>query len=325
MARGAALMTAPGPAPSSSRPQRRAGRAGDRSRYPGPARGRRPRAADVPLHGDHERPAGLDRGPAPWSTRPSWPCAKATSTISSSATRSGAVAGIVRNRDLLLFHRYSLAVLTQEIRHAGLPRPSPPRAAACPGWSRSLVEGGAKARNITRAVTAVTDAAVDRLIELAVADLGPPPARFAFLALGSEGREEQTLATDQDHAIVFEDVPGARSRPSRPISWSSGRRRLRTGWPWPATPSASADDHGLEPRVGASPSRTWQRLLRRLARGRPSPRTSWTLKIFFDFRTVHGEPEFAPASSAGIIDEVLAQEPPFLLHYAQYTLQYKAP
>ena len=73
----------------------------------------------------------------------------------------GVVTGIVRNRDLLLFHRYSLAVLTQEIRHA----PSPEAIAAArrglPRLVKVLVEGGAKARNITRAVTAVTDAAVD--------------------------------------------------------------------------------------------------------------------------------------------------------------------
>ncbi|NIR46456.1 MAG: signal transduction protein, partial [Gemmatimonadetes bacterium] len=37
--------------------------------------------------------------------------------------------------------------------------------------------------------------------------------RFAFLVLGSEGRREQTLATDQDNAIVYEDdVSGAELR-----------------------------------------------------------------------------------------------------------------
>lgn len=37
-------------------------------------------------------------------------------------------------------------------------------------------------------------------------ELGPPPVKFAFMILGSEGRREQTLKTDQDNAIVYEDV-----------------------------------------------------------------------------------------------------------------------
>jgi len=36
--------------------------------------------------------------------------------------------------------------------------------------------------------------------------LGEPPAKFSFIVFGSEGRQEQTLRTDQDNAIVFENV-----------------------------------------------------------------------------------------------------------------------
>jgi CBS domain-containing protein len=36
--------------------------------------------------------------------------------------------------------------------------------------------------------------------------MGPPPGKFVFMILGSEGRHEQTLKTDQDNAIIFEDV-----------------------------------------------------------------------------------------------------------------------
>jgi CBS domain-containing protein len=41
------------------------------------------------------------------------------------------------------------------------------------------------------------------VIELAIERTGPPPVDFAFIALGSEGREEQTLKTDQDNAIIY--------------------------------------------------------------------------------------------------------------------------
>jgi len=36
--------------------------------------------------------------------------------------------------------------------------------------------------------------------------LGSPPARFAWFSIGSQGRKEQFLLTDQDSFLVFEDV-----------------------------------------------------------------------------------------------------------------------
>ena len=42
----------------------------------------------------------------------------------------------------------------------------------------------------------VVDALVRRLIELAVAEQGPPPADFAWLSLGSFGRREAMPSSD---------------------------------------------------------------------------------------------------------------------------------
>ncbi|MCK5371117.1 MAG: hypothetical protein KAQ62_21300, partial [Cyclobacteriaceae bacterium] len=60
-------------------------------------------------------------------------------------------------------------------------------------------------QNITRIITSVSDAIVYRIISLAIEDFGKPPCDFAFMIMGSEGRMEQTLSTDQDNAIVFEN------------------------------------------------------------------------------------------------------------------------
>src|SRR5215207_6508055 len=44
-----------------------------------------------------------------------------------------------------------------------------------------------------------------RLLVLAERDLGPAPCAYAWMALGSEGRMEQVLLTDQDNALVYAD------------------------------------------------------------------------------------------------------------------------
>jgi CBS domain-containing protein len=62
--------------------------------------------------------------------------------------------------------------------------------------------------HITSIVGEINLAITKRAIELAIDKIGtPPPAQFAWMNMGSQGRKEQLLLTDQDNAIVFEDVP----------------------------------------------------------------------------------------------------------------------
>ncbi|MES2747664.1 MAG: DUF294 nucleotidyltransferase-like domain-containing protein [Bacteroidota bacterium] len=58
----------------------------------------------------------------------------------------------------------------------------------------------------------ITLAIVKRAVELAILDLGSPPARFAWLSIGSQGRKEQLLYSDQDSILVFEDVAADKYR-----------------------------------------------------------------------------------------------------------------
>lgn len=70
----------------------------------------------------------------------------------------------------------------------------------------SSVSSGAGAEYLNSIITAITDSVLEKVIENCISDLGRPPAEFAFLVFGSEGRKEQTLKTDQDNAIVYRDA-----------------------------------------------------------------------------------------------------------------------
>ena len=55
--------------------------------------------------------------------------------------------------------------------------------------------------------TAISDAADTRTITLIdgfLHEAGPPPARFAWVVLGSHARRELHCASDQDHALFWE-------------------------------------------------------------------------------------------------------------------------
>lgn len=57
-------------------------------------------------------------------------------------------------------------------------------------------------------ITQLNDHTTVRVIELMLAEHGEPGIPFTWIAFGSEGREEQTLLTDQDNGIFFEaDTP----------------------------------------------------------------------------------------------------------------------
>ncbi len=49
-------------------------------------------------------------------------------------------------------------------------------------------------------------AMIKRAVDLSILEFGSPPARFAWLSIGSQGRKEQLLVTDQDSILIFEDV-----------------------------------------------------------------------------------------------------------------------
>jgi CBS domain-containing protein len=68
-----------------------------------------------------------------------------------------------------------------------------------------MVEEGANSQMIGASLSTIGRGFTRRLLELAEAELGPPPVPYAFMALGSMARNEQTIVTDQDNALVLDD------------------------------------------------------------------------------------------------------------------------
>jgi len=68
-----------------------------------------------------------------------------------------------------------------------------------------MVGEEASARMLGSAMAAIGRSFKQRLLELAEAELGPPPVPYCFLALGSMARQEQLIVTDQDNALVLDN------------------------------------------------------------------------------------------------------------------------
>jgi CBS domain-containing protein len=69
---------------------------------------------------------------------------------------------------------------------------------------QSRLDDGVDALEVSGAVADVNDTLTRRLLGLAELHLGPPPCRYVWLSLGSHGRREQVLSSDQDSAIAYQ-------------------------------------------------------------------------------------------------------------------------
>lgn len=69
----------------------------------------------------------------------------------------------------------------------------------------SMILGHADSYAVSLYLSTVADAICHRILDLGLDEAGEPPCHFAFIQTGSAGRREQTLSTDQDNAIIFEN------------------------------------------------------------------------------------------------------------------------
>jgi CBS domain-containing protein len=123
----------------------------------------------------------------------------------------GDVVGILTNRDMLTAQEQSPFFVVREIATATGLDQIVDKQERIPRLIQNMLNSGAKAKTITRLISSISDAILEKLVGFALDELGPAPTEFVFLIVGSEGRNEQTLKTDQDNAIIYADVTKAES------------------------------------------------------------------------------------------------------------------
>ncbi len=235
---------------------------------------------------------------------------------------AGSVLGVVSDRDLLPFQHYGAIVLTREISRASLVGDVVRSCRRTPAMIKALLDSGAHPRNITRLASSICDAATERFMRLALEELGPPPARFAFLALGSQGRQEQTLLTDQDNAIVYAPA-GIGNDPPEAATYFTELGRRVCGWLDEAGyPFCRGRFMAMNP-VWSRTLTAWKTHFSHWAAS-AGPDELLTFAVFFDFRAVCGDADLARELRQHVLDE-LRTASAFFPHFARHALGFKPP
>jgi CBS domain-containing protein len=118
-------------------------------------------------------------------------------------TASREVIGVVEATDLLAVETLSSFHLRSAIARADSVEELTVVAQGLRPAVIALHEARTAASSIAAIYSVVLDALTRRLIELALAAAGTPPAEFSWLALGSQSRRESTPGSDADSAIVW--------------------------------------------------------------------------------------------------------------------------
>jgi len=234
---------------------------------------------------------------------------------------AGALMGIIRQRDLVHYQQSSSVIITDPIRRAGSVDDILEAHRRQPGLVKALIDSGAKVRHVNRIISSVSDEIVERLLPMAMDQLGPAPVRYAFLTLGSEGREEQTLLTDQDNALLYEDPPPAQEKEVAEYFLALGTLVCD----WLDQVGYTYCEGGVmakNPRWN-HPLSVWKEQFAHWVHN-ANPQDLLELTMLFDFRCVSGEQAFVRDLRTWVFDEMQAYQP-FFLHFAQNALLYKPP
>jgi CBS domain-containing protein len=128
---------------------------------------------------------------------------------------AGRLAGVVSERDLFSVQRLGLGELLMEVRMAKGVDTLAQIAGAIRKLARLLVEQEVGAEQLTLFVSVLNDHLCQRILDLERTAHAIDRIAWCWLAFGSEGRLEQTFATDQDNGIVFESHAGERPPAAR--------------------------------------------------------------------------------------------------------------
>lgn len=127
-------------------------------------------------------------------------------------TRERVAVGMVSERDLFAMQKQSLKGLSTSIRAAPDVATLKSLATEIRRLASSLLGQGVHARQLTTLISHLNDVLTEQLLKLKAAEHGVDLKRMCWLSLGSEGRDEQTIATDQDNALILPDDTSDASR-----------------------------------------------------------------------------------------------------------------
>ena len=126
--------------------------------------------------------------------------------VTQDGTDKSALKGIISEHDLIVAQANNPGVLIKEVKRCQSPKEIKQIRDRLTDLIQTSISKNIPLSHVFNIASEINLAIIKRSVELSILELGSPPARFAWLSIGSQGRKEQLLLTDQDSILIFEDV-----------------------------------------------------------------------------------------------------------------------
>jgi CBS domain-containing protein len=233
-------------------------------------------------------------------------------------TRDGRLSGVVSERDLFSLQRSNLRRTAERIGAAHTVAQLADVAADVRQLGTRLLAHGVGAEHLVRILGTLNDLLSRRVVEL-VAERRAVVGKWCWLALGSEGRLEQTFATDQDNALLFDAEGPADAVRGGYLAFAD---EVNRGLDACGFPLCKGDIMARNPRWCLSLSE-WQGVFDGWIRN-TDPQALLGAAIFFDFRALAGDAALAGALRGKVLEQARAS-PAFCRAMAHSALQVRPP
>jgi CBS domain-containing protein len=242
--------------------------------------------------------------------------------ITKDGTPNSKAIGILSKHDVMVSLGNNPSVLIKAVKRAKKYKDIKPIRANIMHLLQGYLDQNIPITLTSKIITELNDVCIQQVIHISLKKmLTPPPVKFAWLAMGSQGRSEQLLQTDQDNALVYEDVPEELKDQTKKyfldLATHVNKGLFEIGYDYcPAEMMAS------NPKWCLSLDE-WKQLVHHWITNTGKDEVLLSF-IFFDYSLSYGDSEVANNLSDYILEDIKAN-PVFYLHLVSGALQSPSP
>jgi CBS domain-containing protein len=231
--------------------------------------------------------------------------------------RGQEIAGIISERDLFSLQRLSLNNISSAIRGADDVASLKECANNIRKFARNLLGQGVQARQLTGLISHLNDVLTAQLITLFTKKHHLDLEHFAWISLGSEGRSEQTIATDQDNALILLDSEVMNKERYLAFANEINQALDQCGYPL-----CKGNIMASNPELCIGQQEWLHRFERWIEQGNPEDLLK--ASIFFDFRALAGNASLLKPLRDYVLKQAQAT-PRFIKLLTENSLHWKVP
>ena len=226
--------------------------------------------------------------------------------ITKDGTPNSGLTGILSEHDIIVVRENNASALVKEVKRISTPKQLQQIRKRAEQLLKRYIKQQIPIVFATKILSAINESITQKIIEQAIKEMPtPPPTTFAWLAIGSQGREEQLLLTDQDNALVFNNVDENEHEKTQQYFLSLAKK-INQKLEIVGFELCPADMMASNPKWCLSISQ-WEQQFKKWITT-PNQDNLMLCTIFFDFEFVYGDKNLVSSLAESIFESIESRD-----------------